>query len=132
MRLALMFAHYSNRLGGLFLTIEEGTDVVVVREELIMGGSGSVRQSTELAIGVASGCWSVFGLGLATTTCASPTMRLPIARSTRYSATASVRSRCHRSIVCARADLEVPNLDADRVARLARRSSSRLASRLRP
>src|SRR6185369_1629036 len=37
----------------LFLTIEDSGDVVVLREELIVGGSGSVRQSTELAIGVA-------------------------------------------------------------------------------
>jgi AraC-like DNA-binding protein len=37
----------------LFLTIDESADVVVLREELIVGGSGSVRQSTELAIGVA-------------------------------------------------------------------------------
>jgi AraC-like DNA-binding protein len=37
----------------LFLTIEDSADVVVLREELIVGGSGSVRQSTELAIGVA-------------------------------------------------------------------------------
>jgi AraC-like DNA-binding protein len=37
----------------LFLTIEESADVVVLREELIVGDSGPVRQSTELAIGVA-------------------------------------------------------------------------------
>jgi AraC-like DNA-binding protein len=37
----------------LFLTIDESADVVVLREELIVGVSGPVRQSTELAIGVA-------------------------------------------------------------------------------
>ncbi|HET7096321.1 MAG TPA: AraC family transcriptional regulator [Casimicrobiaceae bacterium] len=37
----------------LFLTIDESADVVVLREELIVGASGPVRQSTELAIGVA-------------------------------------------------------------------------------
>src|SRR6185437_10534906 len=54
MRLALdEFVRYSNRLNeALFLTIEETGDVVVLREELIVGHSGSVRQSTELAIGV--------------------------------------------------------------------------------
>jgi len=44
---------YANRLNAaLFLTLEEVGDVVVLREEVIVGGSGSVRQSTELAIGV--------------------------------------------------------------------------------
>jgi AraC-like DNA-binding protein len=36
----------------LCLTIDEGSDVVVLREELVIGHTGSVRQSTELAIGV--------------------------------------------------------------------------------
>src|SRR5262252_2553821 len=55
MRRALeALARYANRINAaLFLTIEESGDVVVLREELIVGGSGSVRQSTELAIGVA-------------------------------------------------------------------------------
>ena len=44
---------YANRLNAaLFLTLEEVGDVIVLREEVIVGGSGSVRQSTELAIGV--------------------------------------------------------------------------------
>ena len=54
LRLAVeALARYANRLNDvLFLTIEEAADVVVLREELIVGGSGSVRQATELAIGV--------------------------------------------------------------------------------
>lgn len=36
----------------LFVTIEDSGDVVVVREELIVGHAGPIRQSTELAIGV--------------------------------------------------------------------------------
>ena len=45
--------HYARLLNeALFLTLEEGGEVVVLREELIVGHSGSVRQSTELAIGV--------------------------------------------------------------------------------
>jgi AraC-like DNA-binding protein len=54
LRLAVeALARYANRLNDvLFLTIEEAADVVVLREELIVGGSGSIRQSTELAIGV--------------------------------------------------------------------------------
>jgi AraC-like DNA-binding protein len=46
-------ARYANRMNqAMFLTLEEAGDVVVLREELIVGGSGSIRQSTELAIGV--------------------------------------------------------------------------------
>ena len=46
-------ARYSKPLNeALFLTIEESGDVVVIREELIVGGAGPIRQSTELAIGV--------------------------------------------------------------------------------
>jgi AraC-like DNA-binding protein len=47
-------AHYARLLNeALFLTLEESGEVVVLREELIVGHAGSVRQSTELAIGVA-------------------------------------------------------------------------------
>jgi AraC-like DNA-binding protein len=47
-------ASYGNRFNeALFLTLEEAGDVVVLREELIVGGSASVRQATELSIGVA-------------------------------------------------------------------------------
>ena len=61
---------YSNRLNeALFLTIEETGDVVVLREELIVGRSGSVRQSTELAIGVAFRMLRTFlGVRMATAT----------------------------------------------------------------
>jgi AraC-like DNA-binding protein len=54
LRLAVeALARYANRLNeSLFLTIEDAGDVVVLREELIVGESGSIRQSTELAIGV--------------------------------------------------------------------------------
>ena len=46
-------ARYSKPLNeALFITIEDSGDVVVVREELIVGTAGPVRQSTELAIGV--------------------------------------------------------------------------------
>jgi AraC-like DNA-binding protein len=54
LRLAVeALARYANRLNeALFVTIEDAGEVVVLREELIIGRSGSVRQSTELAIGV--------------------------------------------------------------------------------
>jgi len=54
LRLALeALVHYSQQLNeSLFLTVEEAGDVVVLREELIVGRAAPVRQSTELAIGV--------------------------------------------------------------------------------
>ena len=54
LRLAVQaLARYANRLNeALLLTVEDAGEVVVLREELIVGGSGSIRQSTELAIGV--------------------------------------------------------------------------------
>ena len=54
LRLAVeALAGYTRQLNeSLFLTIEDSGDVVVLREEIIVGGSGSVRQATELAIGV--------------------------------------------------------------------------------
>ena len=54
LRLALdVFASHCNRFNeALFLTIEESGEVIVLREELVFGRPGSVRQSTELAIGV--------------------------------------------------------------------------------
>ena len=53
-RLALeALARHARQLNeALFVTIEDGSGVVVVREELIVGQAGPVRQSTELAIGV--------------------------------------------------------------------------------
>jgi AraC-like DNA-binding protein len=55
LRLAVeAFVRHGRRLNdALFLTAEESGDVIVLREELIVGRSGPVRQSTELAIGVA-------------------------------------------------------------------------------
>lgn len=53
-RLALeALARYGRQLNeALFVTIEDSGDVVVIREELIVGARGPIRQSTELAIGV--------------------------------------------------------------------------------
>jgi len=54
-RLALeaLLRHVKKLNEALFLTMEESGDIVVLREELIVGHAGSVRQSTELAVGVA-------------------------------------------------------------------------------
>lgn len=110
----------------LFLTVEEVGDVVVLREELIVGGSGSVRQSTELAIGVMFRILRAF-LG--------PKWRpLRVCFAHDAPADCSVHDRVFgrhvefghdfNGIVCARRDLEVPNPNPDadpEVARLARR-----------
>jgi AraC-like DNA-binding protein len=54
LRLALeALTHHANRINeSLHLVIEESRDIVVLREELLTGGSRPVRQATELAIGV--------------------------------------------------------------------------------
>src|SRR3954466_14129493 len=47
------YVHYARAFNeALFLTLEETGEVVVLREELIVGHGSAVRQSTELAIGV--------------------------------------------------------------------------------
>jgi len=125
MRLPLeALVRYSNRLNeALFLTIEESQDVVVLREELIVGGSGSVRQSTELAIGVAFRMLRTF-LG-------SEWRPRRICFAHDAPADRSIHERVFgrnvefghdfNGIVCARTDLDVVNPDADPVvARLAR------------
>jgi AraC-like DNA-binding protein len=125
LRLAVeALARYSNRFNeALFLTIEESADVVVLREELIVGGTGSVRQSTELAIGVAFRVLRTF-LG-------ADWRPRRVCFAHDAPADRSVHERVFgrhvefghdfNGIVCARADLEVPNPDADpEIARMAR------------
>jgi AraC-like DNA-binding protein len=125
LRLAVdAFVRYGSRLNeALFLTIEESGDVVVVREELIVGRSGSVRQSTELAIGVAFRMLRTF-LG-------ADWRPRRVCFAHDAPADRSVHERvfgrnvefghAFNGIICSRRDLEVPNPDADpEVARLAR------------
>ena len=126
LRLALdVFARHGNRFNeALFLTIEESGEVVVLREELVFGGPGSVRQSTELSIGVAFRMLRTF-LG--------PDWRpRRVCFAHDAPADCSVHDRVFgrhvefghdfNGLVCARRDLDVPNPDADpEVARLARK-----------
>jgi AraC-like DNA-binding protein len=118
------FVREGRRLNeALYLTVEESGDVVVLREELIVGGTGSVRQSTELAIGVAFRVLRAF-LG--------PDWRPrrvcfahdPPGDRTVYERVfgGSVEfGHDFNGIVCARRDLEAPNPNADPgIARLAR------------
>lgn len=124
LRLALdACVRYGRRLNeGLFLTVSEFGDVVVVREELIVGQPGSVRQTTELAIGIAFRVLRTF-LG---------TKWRPrrVCFAHRAPANRSVHKRVFgrsvefdqdfNGIVCARTDLEVANPNADPgLARLA-------------
>jgi AraC-like DNA-binding protein len=116
---------YGKRLNaGLFLTVEEGGDVVVLREELVVGHSGTVRQATELAIGVAFWMLRMFF---------GPDWRprrvcfahdAPADRSVHYRIFGRAVEFDHdfNGIVCARSDLELPNPNADpKLAQLARR-----------
>lgn len=108
----------------LFLTLEETGNVVVLREELIVGHGGPVRQSTELAIGV------VFRL---LSTLLGPGWRpLRVCFAHDAPADRSVHERvfgrkvefghAFNGIVFSRGDLESPNPAADpEMARYARK-----------
>ena len=109
-------ARYANRLNeALFLTIEEAGDVVVLREELIVGGSGPVRQSTELAIGVAfRTLQTLLGPGWKPRrVCFAHDA--PADRSVHERVFGRIVEFGHdfNGIVCSRKDLDVPNPNAD-------------------
>jgi len=116
---------YARRLNqALHLTLEEAGDVVVLREELVIGHGAAVRQSTELAIGVAYRTLHHF-LG--------PEWRpRRVCFAHDAPANRSVHERVFgrnvefghdfNGIVCARGDLDRPNPDADpELAKLARK-----------
>jgi len=125
LRLAIeTLARYSTRLNeSLFLTIEETGDVVVLREELIVGAQSPVRQSTELAIGVAHRVlcaylgpdWRPRRVCFAHDAPADRTVHERVfGRNVEF-------NHDFNGIICARKDLEAPNPGADPVlARLAR------------
>ncbi|HWZ74557.1 MAG TPA: AraC family transcriptional regulator ligand-binding domain-containing protein [Casimicrobiaceae bacterium] len=117
LRLAVeAFAHYGRRLNeALLLAIEEAGDVVVLREELIIGRAGPVRQSTELAIGVAC--------RMLRTLLGSEWRPRRVCFAHEAPADRSVHERVFgrnvefghdfNGIVCARTDLDLPNPNAD-------------------
>src|SRR5215475_4130571 len=117
LRLAVeALARYANRLNDvLFLTIEEAADVVVLREELIVGGSGSVRQATELAIGVVfRALQALLGPGWKPRrVCFAHDA--PADRSVHDRVFGRIVEFGHdfNGIVCSRKDLEGPNPNAD-------------------
>jgi len=117
LRLAVQaFARYGRRLNeALLLAIEEAGDVVVLREELIIGRAGPVRQSTELAIGVA--------FRMLRSLLGSEWQPRRVCFAHEAPADRSVHERVFgrkvefghdfNGIVCARADLDLPNPNAD-------------------
>jgi AraC-like DNA-binding protein len=125
LRLAIeAFVRHGRRLNeALFLTIEESGEVVVLREELIVGRSGSVRQSTELAIGIA---YRTLGSFLGSNwrprrVCfAHDAPRDRSVHERVFGRSVVEFGHDFNGIVCARRDLEVPNPNADPgIARLA-------------
>ena len=117
LRLAIeaLMRHSRKLNAALFLTIEESGDVVVLREELIVGHGGSVRQSTELAIGVVFRMLRTF-LGLEWRP-----LRVCFAHDAPRDRSVHERifgrnvefGHDFNGIVCARHDLEAPNHNAD-------------------
>ena len=123
LRLALeACATYAHRLNeSLHLTIEESENVVVLREDLIVGRPGPLRQSTELAIGVV---FRVLQLIIGPhwrplRVCFSHDP--PVDRTEHERLFGRVEfGHAFNGIVCARRDLDVANPNADPgIARLA-------------
>lgn len=126
LRLAVnLTAHYSNRIvEGLFLTVEEHADVVILREELIFGRAAPVRQITELVIG------QIFRILRTFTGPVWSPLRVCFVHDAPADRSVHGRvfgrnfefGRDFNGIVCARSDLDVDNPNADpEIARLARR-----------
>jgi AraC-like DNA-binding protein len=117
LRLAIdAFARYARRINEeLLFTIEEAGDVVVLREELIVGHASPVRQSTELAVGVA------FQMLRALLGPEWQPRRVCFAHDAPANRTVHQRifgphvefGHDFNGIVCARADLNLPNPNAD-------------------
>jgi AraC-like DNA-binding protein len=117
LRLAVeAFVHYGRRLNeALLLEVEEAGDVVVLREELIVGKSCSVRQSTELAIGVAfRTLCTLLGPGWrARRVCFAHDAPADRSVHERVFGCSVEFGHDFNGIVCTRADLDRPNPNAD-------------------
>ena len=117
LRLALeACATYANRINeSLYLTIEESENVVVLREDLILGRPGPLRQSTELAIGVVFRVLQLF-MGphwRPLRVCFSHDPPVDRGEHERLFGCRVEFGHAFNGIVCARRDLEVANPDAD-------------------
>jgi AraC-like DNA-binding protein len=126
LRLALeALTHHANRINEtLHLAMEEGRDVVVLREELLTGGSRPVRQATELAVGVVFGILRSF-LGphwLPRRVCFAHAAPHDLSVHKRLLGSHVEFGQPFNGIVCATRELGVSNPNADPgIERLARR-----------
>jgi AraC-like DNA-binding protein len=125
LRLALeACANYANRLNAaLYFTLEESPNVVVLREDLILGRPGPLRQSAELAIGVVFRVLQTF-MGpqwRPLRVCFSHDAPTDRTEHDRLFGCRVEFGHAFNGIVCSRRDLEVANPNADPgLARLAR------------
>ena len=117
LRLAIdaLMRHSRKLNAALFLTMEESGDLVVLREELIVGHGGPVRQSTELAIGVAFRMLRTFlgPLWKPRRVCFAHDPPRDRSVHERIFGRNVEFGHDFNGIVCARRDLEAPNPDAD-------------------
>jgi AraC-like DNA-binding protein len=117
LRLALeACATYAHRLNeSLYLTIEESPDVVVLREDLIVGRPGPLRQSAELAIGVVFRVLQAF-IGpnwRPLRVCFSHDPPVDRTEHDRLFGCRVEFGHAFNGIVCARRDLDIANPNAD-------------------
>jgi AraC-like DNA-binding protein len=117
-------ATYANRLNGaLYFTLEESPNVVVLREDLLLGTPGPLRQSIELAIGVVFRVLQAF-MGTSwrpLRVCFSHDAPAERTEHDRLFACPVEFGHAFNGIVCAQRDLAVANPNADPgIARLAR------------
>ena len=117
LRLALeALTEYGRKLNEvLFLTLEETGEVAVLREELIVGHVGPVRQATELAIGV---CFRILRLLLGADwkplrVCFAHEAPADRSHHERLFGRNVEFGQYFNGIVFARRDLELPNPNAD-------------------
>lgn len=117
-------ATYANRLNGaLYFTLEESGDVAVLREDLLLGTPGPLRQSTELAIGVVFRALHAY-MGpnwRPLRVCFSHDAPRDRAQHERLFGCRVEFGQAFNGLVCAQRDLSVTNPNADPgIARLAR------------
>jgi AraC-like DNA-binding protein len=125
LRLALeACANYANRLNAaLYFTIEESPNVVVLREDLILGVPGPLRQSAELAMGVVFRVLQTFmgSQWRPLRVCFSHDAPTDRTEHDRLFGCRVEFGDAFNGIVCSRRDLDVENPNADPgLARLAR------------
>ena len=125
LRLALeACADYANRLNAaLYFTLEESSNVVILREDLILGRPGPLRQGTELAVGIVFRVLQTF-MGRhwrPLRVCFSHDAPTDRTEHDRLFGCRVEFGQAFNGIVCSRRDLDIANPTADPgLARLAR------------